>query len=97
MLAFKINTIFDFFIEKPFPMQPRGGIGEAKCACNCDKNCVYVPKYMHQSVANTAQLAPGTNLIRILKYFKKSCFFFIFFQKNENHAAKYFAGAANFH
>ena len=36
---------------------------------------------MHQSVANTAQLAPRTNLIRILKYFKKSCFFAFFFKK----------------
>ena len=51
---------------------------------------------MHQSLANTAQLVPGTNLIRILKYFKKSCFFSIK-KKNENHAAKFFAGAANLH
>ena len=50
---------------------------------------------MHQSLANTAQLVPGTNLIRILKYFKKCCFFSIFFLKMKI-MPQIFCGACQF-
>ena len=97
MTVFRIDRLFYFFaVKNHFPCSPAGGSMKRNGDTISKKNCLCVSKYMHQSVANTAQLAPRTNLIRILKYFKNLVFLH-FFQKNENHGAKYFAGAANFH